>query len=219
MAVSIGVVYTAYSNNAFVKYSTDVLHLGAKIAKTGVKFSHAIAHEYDIGIYFESNGHGTLVYNPTVAKLLQIAASSALSPEARQVSEDFYHYIVGQNNINGDAIGNVLHVLSSLEILDIGIEDLFNCYKDNISNTTKVVLKDRTLMKSNQDDERIVEEPADIQPQINEFMKNYPGYIGFVRPSGTEECCRVYVEGQELEKLKEIEAALKKIVAEHPKLK
>lgn len=31
--------------------------------KTGVKYLHSKACEYDIGIYFEANGHGTVVFS------------------------------------------------------------------------------------------------------------------------------------------------------------
>lgn len=33
------------------------------IAKTGVKHLHHKALQYDIGVYFEANGHGTVSYN------------------------------------------------------------------------------------------------------------------------------------------------------------
>ena len=32
-----------------------------KTEPTGVKYLHHAAREYDIGIYFEANGHGTLL--------------------------------------------------------------------------------------------------------------------------------------------------------------
>ena len=35
------------------------------IAKTGVKFVHAAAHHhFDVGVYFEANGHGTVLFGP-----------------------------------------------------------------------------------------------------------------------------------------------------------
>ena len=38
--------------------------LGGKIAKTGVKhLHHAAVEHFDIGIYFEANGHGTVVFS------------------------------------------------------------------------------------------------------------------------------------------------------------
>lgn len=58
----LGVVQTAYANGA----STDYLkHLGLEVVftPTGVKYLHASAAQYDIGIYFEPNGHGTILFS------------------------------------------------------------------------------------------------------------------------------------------------------------
>lgn len=32
-------------------------------AATGVKHLHQKAEKYDIGVYFEANGHGTVIFN------------------------------------------------------------------------------------------------------------------------------------------------------------
>jgi phosphoacetylglucosamine mutase len=58
----LGVVQTAYANGA----STDYLKkLGLEVVftPTGVKYLHEKAAEYDIGIYFEANGHGTIIFS------------------------------------------------------------------------------------------------------------------------------------------------------------
>jgi hypothetical protein len=46
--------------------SQSTLQLPVKIAKTGVKhLHHAAVVNFDIGIYFEANGHGTVVFSKT----------------------------------------------------------------------------------------------------------------------------------------------------------
>ena len=57
---SMGVVQTAYANGA----STAFLRAHAVpvvMAKTGVKYLHHKAQEFDVGVYFEANGHGTVL--------------------------------------------------------------------------------------------------------------------------------------------------------------
>jgi phosphoacetylglucosamine mutase len=56
------VVQTAYANGASTRF---VRSLGTPIymAKTGVKYLHHKAKEFDVGIYFEANGHGTVVFS------------------------------------------------------------------------------------------------------------------------------------------------------------
>lgn len=58
----LGIVQTAYANGA----STDYLkQLGLEVifTPTGVKYLHEKAAQYDIGIYFEANGHGTILFS------------------------------------------------------------------------------------------------------------------------------------------------------------
>lgn len=58
----LGIVQTAYANGASTNYLRN--EVGAEVAftKTGVKHLHEKATEYDIGIYFEANGHGTILF-------------------------------------------------------------------------------------------------------------------------------------------------------------
>lgn len=66
----IGVVQTAYANGA----STDYLkQLGLKVVftPTGVKYLHQKAAQYDIGIYFEANGHGTILFSENFLSWLE----------------------------------------------------------------------------------------------------------------------------------------------------
>lgn len=58
--LEVGVVQTAYANGSSTKYLTDVLQIPVACAKTGVKNLHHRAKEFDIGVYFEANGHGTV---------------------------------------------------------------------------------------------------------------------------------------------------------------
>ena len=45
-------------------------------APTGVKHLHHKALEFDIGVYFEANGHGTVLYSPKAQDCIKNAAAS-----------------------------------------------------------------------------------------------------------------------------------------------
>lgn len=38
---------------------------------TGVKYLHHKANDYDVGIYFEANGHGTLLFKDKIGELIR----------------------------------------------------------------------------------------------------------------------------------------------------
>ena len=54
-------VQTAYCNSTSTKYFKEN-NVKTQLAKTGVKYSHAIVKNYDIGANTEPNGHGTVAY-------------------------------------------------------------------------------------------------------------------------------------------------------------
>lgn len=58
----LGIVQTAYANGASTDYLKQ-LGLQVTFTPTGVKYLHEKAAEYDIGIYFEANGHGTILFS------------------------------------------------------------------------------------------------------------------------------------------------------------
>ena len=60
--VSVGVVQTAYANGSSTEYITQTLKLPVVRTPTGVKHLHHAALAFDVGIYFEANGHGTVLF-------------------------------------------------------------------------------------------------------------------------------------------------------------
>ena len=60
---SIGFVQTYYANYSSSNYLKSTFNMDPVFAATGVKNLHEKAEHYDIGIYFEANGHGTVIFN------------------------------------------------------------------------------------------------------------------------------------------------------------
>jgi len=61
-AFTLGVVQTAYANGASTRFLQS--HgIQTCLAKTGVKHLHPKAEQFDVGVYFEANGHGTVLFS------------------------------------------------------------------------------------------------------------------------------------------------------------
>ena len=60
--LNLGIVQTAYANGGSTAYLQN-LGIPVSCAKTGVKNLHHLALDYDIGVYFEANGHGTVLFS------------------------------------------------------------------------------------------------------------------------------------------------------------
>ena len=71
-----GVVQTAYANGASTDY-LRTLGIPVHLAKTGVKHLHAAAQCFDVGIYFEANGHGSIVFSERFTEALQHQCGAA----------------------------------------------------------------------------------------------------------------------------------------------
>lgn len=66
--IKIAVVQTAYANGSSTKYMKDVLKLAVDCVPTGVKHLHHQAKQSEIGVYFEANGHGTILFSEQTQK-------------------------------------------------------------------------------------------------------------------------------------------------------
>ena len=58
-----------------------------------------------------------------------------------------------------------------------------------------------------------------LQEQIDEIIKNYEGSRTFVRPSGTEDLLRIFVEAPTREIIDEIGGKVEEVVLAHPVIK
>jgi phosphoacetylglucosamine mutase len=204
--LNIGVVQTAYANGASTKYLAEVRDLSnilmpithdsskrlpVKCVPTGVKHLHHAAEYYDIGVYFEANGHGTVLFSPTSQDKL-----TTYEPSTPAQSTALTHLINLTQLINqtvGDALSDMLLVEVVLAHKSYSGVEWDSLYADLPNRLVKVVVADRTIFKT-QDAERQLVSPPGLQKKIDEIVQRYDGGRSFVRPSGTEDVVRVYAE-------------------------
>lgn len=76
--VSMGVIKTAYANGASNAYAKEHGIL-VELTKTGVKHLHPRAAAYDVGLYFEANGHGTVLFKQSFVQRLREMSEDGLT--------------------------------------------------------------------------------------------------------------------------------------------
>ncbi|KIH47135.1 hypothetical protein ANCDUO_22809 [Ancylostoma duodenale] len=92
---------------------------------TGVKHLHHAAANFDIGIYFEANGHGTVVFSE---KFDQVIRNAEPNSDAMRRLQLFSRVV---NEVVGDAMADLLVVELLLRWYDFSIEDWErNLYSD-----------------------------------------------------------------------------------------
>lgn len=199
--LSTGVVQTAYANGALTEFIRNKLKLPVVCTPTGVKHLHHAATDFDIGVYFEANGHGTVVFSQAAEKrIFEHVPKSDHEVEAISVLRSFTRLI---NQTVGDAVADLLAVLAALRYLGRSMHEWAQDYNDLPNRLIKVVVPDRSAFTTT-NAERTLVTPAGLQQQIDALVSQYPAGRSFVRASGTEDAVRVYAEADTQEHAQEL---------------
>ncbi|CAA0817554.1 Phosphoacetylglucosamine mutase [Striga hermonthica] len=193
---SLAVVQTAYANRASTDYLKQ-LGLEVVLTPTGVKYLHEKAAEFDIGIYFETNGHGTIFFSDNFLSWLETKnnelSSSSEGSDQHKAALRLSAVSKLINQAVGDALSGLLLVEAILQHMGWSIHKWNGLYQDLPSRQLKVKVVDRTAAITAKA-ETVVVSPVGIQEAIDAETAKYPRGRCFIRPSGTEDVVRVYAE-------------------------
>ncbi|XP_056687164.1 phosphoacetylglucosamine mutase isoform X2 [Spinacia oleracea] len=210
----LGIVQTAYANGASTAYLKN-LGLDVVLTPTGVKYLHEKASEYDIGIYFEANGHGTILFSDTVLSWLEDRnselSSACTGSEKHKAALRLLAVSKLINQAVGDALSGLLLVEAILLHTGWSIQKWNELYKDLPSRQLKVKVVDRTAVVTAKA-ETVVVQPAGIQEAIDTATAKYRHGRCFIRPSGTEDVIRVYAEAATQEETDSLANSVAKLV-------
>jgi phosphoacetylglucosamine mutase len=156
-----------------------------------VKHLHHAAEQYDVGVYFEANGHGTVLFSPAAQEL--ISSHNPSTPTQSTALTNLRNLINVINQTVGDALSDAFLVESVLAHKSYGGVEWDSLYADLPNRLVKVVVSDRNAFETEDAERRLVSPPG-LQAKINELVGRYEGGRSFVRPSGTEDVVRVYAE-------------------------
>ncbi|KAF0300505.1 Phosphoacetylglucosamine mutase [Amphibalanus amphitrite] len=142
LQLDLGLVQTAYANGSSTKYITEQLHVPVACTPTGVKHLHHRAVDFDIGVYFEANGHGTVVFSSAAQrKIAEAGADPSLSESQRAAAGRLRDVMDVINQTVGDAISDMLVVETVLHARGWSIADWSAAYSDLPNRQLKVSVK------------------------------------------------------------------------------
>jgi phosphoacetylglucosamine mutase len=189
--LNIGVVQTAYANGASTAYIQDHLGLPVTCTPTGVKYLHHAATKYDVGVYFEANGHGTVLFSLDATKAFRERVPE--SPAQKMALDTLAAVAELINQTVGDAISDMLLVELVLAHKNWTLRDWALTYADLPNRLVRVEVQDKDAFKTT-DAERKLSHPPGAQDAIDRCVEKYTRGRAFARASGTENACRVYAE-------------------------
>ncbi|KAF9766295.1 hypothetical protein IL306_001323 [Fusarium sp. DS 682] len=187
----IGVVQTAYANGASTNYIEKHLQLPVVFTPTGVKHLHHAACQFDVGVYFEANGHGTVVFSQEAIRAFR--ETEPQSPAQKDALDTLAAVSDLINQTVGDAISDMLMVEVILAHKGWTLKDWAMTYNDLPNRLVRVEVGNKDLFQTT-DAERRLSHPVGAQDEIDQCVKKYTSARSFARASGTENACRVYAE-------------------------
>jgi phosphoacetylglucosamine mutase len=164
-----------------------------KCVPTGVKHLHHAAEHYDVGVYFEANGHGTVLFSPETQDQLQ--SHQPITPAQSTALNHLINLNKLINQTVGDAISDLLLVEVVLAHKSYSGIEWDSLYLDLPNRLVKVLVTDRNIFKTEDAERRLVSPPG-LQAKVDELVRKYEDGRSFVRPSGTEDVVRVYAEAR-----------------------
>ncbi len=186
-----------------MKYIQEELGFNLIIAKTGVKYLHQKAIDYDLAIYFESNGHGTVYSSPNVRGKIETLNSFIESSSDCQTLELISMFLSMFNPTVGDSLSVIIAVECALRMMNKSILDIYELYEELEAVNMKVFVKDKSVYVPNDDETKLLQ-PVKVQEFIEEITGKYKNSRCFVRPSGTEDVVRIYAEAENVEAMNKI---------------
>jgi phosphomannomutase len=160
---------------------------------TGVKHLHHKAESFDVGVYFEANGHGTVLFSPATQSIL--ASHAPANDTQRTALRHLVNITEVINQTVGDALSDMLLVEAVLAHKSYGSKEWDALYADLPNRLVKVVVADRNAFTTT-DAERKLLTPQGLQGKVDALIAKYASGRSFVRPSGTEDVVRVYAEAE-----------------------
>ncbi|NXG25531.1 AGM1 mutase, partial [Grallaria varia] len=187
------VVQTAYANGSSTRYLEETLKVPVHCVKTGVKHLHHKAQEFDVGVYFEANGHGTVLFSKAAETKIRQLVKEEKDDEKREAVKVLENMIDLINQTIGDAISDMLVIEAILALKGLTVQQWDAIYTDLPNRLLKVQVADRRVIDTTDAERRAVTPPG-LQEKIDALVKKYKLSRAFVRPSGTEDVVRIYAE-------------------------
>ncbi|XP_031847021.1 phosphoglucomutase 3-like protein nst [Nomia melanderi] len=194
LSFKFGLIQTAYANGGSTNYISNILQIPVVCASTGVKHLHNEALKFDIGVYFEANGHGTVLFKDNVIETLKNAITDPKSSTfQKSAASTLLNVIDVINQTVGDALSDMLLVETILHAKGWSIIDWEKSYEDLPNKQLIVKVNEKNLITTIDAGRKCVT-PEGLQNEIDKVVSQYRKGRSFVRPSGTEDVVRVYAE-------------------------
>lgn len=128
--------------------------------------------------------------------------ANVLAVEAALKSEQFVLFYQGDHDDNSrSAVTAVLPYFLIFRYLEVSFMEWIRIYAEFPCVQRRVQMKRSflNLLKPHPEHEKYLLEPLKVQEEIDSAKRAYSNSRAFIRPSGTEDVCRLYAEADTLD--------------------
>ncbi|KAH9363104.1 hypothetical protein HPB48_014114 [Haemaphysalis longicornis] len=180
ISLNMVIVQTAYANGSSTNYITNVLKLPVKCVPTGIKHLHREAQKADIGIYFEANGHGTVLFSEKAQQAIHnLSNDDNQYIEQQQAAKKLLCTMDLINQTVGDAISDMLLVETVLHAKGICAPEWNSFYAELPNRQLKIHVANRNVITTTNAERRCLS-PTDLQPAIDQLVQGFQNGRAFV---------------------------------------
>ena len=193
--IKMGIITSKYSNGAFISFCENNLkNYKLSVTKTGINNIQKESKKFDISICYEYNGLGTIYISQDLSTKFGKLSSLIETSKDSQIIELFQLFIALFNSITSDGVSNLIVIESIMKSMNLSIKDVYDFYNEIPYKIVDIKMKYSKFI-TNEDDSKIIE-PKNMQIIIDELSNKYANSKIYVRPTGTEDYLRVYVESE-----------------------
>jgi phosphoacetylglucosamine mutase len=113
--LSLKLIQTAYANGSSTRYAEEILGVSTDCVPTGVKHLHHRAKNFDVSVYFEANGHGTVLLSEKAVTLIR--SSNSMSSNKLSFVIDLINQVCTDNTLENHIRGKGSLTVFSFDFL------------------------------------------------------------------------------------------------------
>lgn len=213
--IKIAVFNTHYTNNAIKTYLNKLKNLNQFITlKPETEDVSLKTKEFDISIYYKSNGKGTIYSNETILKKIDKLYSICFSTNDCVILEFLSAFLNAFNKTSGDALSTMILFEKSLKFLNLSLKDVYGLFEENPYDFQYVQVEN--ILEFDCDQEYKIVKPKKLTFELDDLIKNVdPEAKCFFKIFKIQNVIRIYVESAIKENVKAIMRKAKNLIVEN----
>jgi len=214
--IKIAIFNSYYTNNAINDYIGQLKNLTKNVLITpGISNFLEKAKDYDISIYYESNGKGTIYSNEASLKKIGKLYSFCFSVNDCLILEFLSVFLNSFNKTSSDALSTMVVFEKTLKILNLSLNDVCNLIYENPNEFRYVEVENISKFKFDVETSKITE-PKQFALELEEFFKNKGEDAKYYfKLYNDQKKIRIYVESLFQENIKQIMKKIEKLIEVH----